>query len=83
MRNMSTADHLISTDTKYGHTPHYVRPDGTYYVRMAGQAYDKNNPNDVRALRAHILDVWRPSDAQGESLYRQMAADPDYNVWER
>ncbi len=76
-------DHLISETTKYGRTPHYVRPDGTYYVKIDGRVFEKDRPEDVAALRAHILDVWRPADSEGQSLYRQIAATPDYNVWTR
>jgi hypothetical protein len=76
-------DHLISDTTKYGRTPHYARPDGTYYVKIDERVYEQNNADDIRALRAHILDTWRPVDSEGQSLYRRMAAQPDWNVWKQ
>ncbi len=74
-------DHLISETTKFGRTPHYVRPDGTYYVKIDGRVYNRDSAEDVTALRAHILDTWRPQDSEGQATYRRLAARPDANPW--
>lgn len=75
-------DILVTDTSKYGvRLPCYSRPNGTYYVLLNGRQYERTSADDRRALRDHILDVWRPVDSAGQSLYRQMAAQPNWNVW--